>query len=279
MTRLTDDMVRDIVDSLDTVNDMLISMTGMGRMELACDALGILPGDIDLKGLKAASVPITSGLGVIKKFSESVAQIASRLGMDAFVTDSPDVTGFGEAISKGSDIVFMADDTTFAAYNVKAGKYANNSFCTAAGYTSALKGAAGGLSGKEVLVLGAGRVGSIATGIMYDLGAQITVADIDPARSKKLASSYKGIRCTEDIEEAISSHSYILNASPAHIPGYQIKKGAIISTPGIPHSFDAEGFARAGKIIHDPLDIGTSVMAIQSASFTRHERGKTVWDE
>jgi pyrrolysine biosynthesis protein PylD len=279
MTRLTDDMVKDIVGSLDTVNEMLISMTGMGRMELACDALGISPGDIDLKGLKAASVPITSGLGVIKKFSESVAKIAARLGMDSFVTDAPDVTGFGEAISKRADIVFMADDTTFAAYNVKAGKYANNSFCTAAGYTSALKGAAGGLSGKDVLILGAGRVGTIAAGIMYDLGASVCVADIDPARSKKLAATHKGISCTEDIEEAISSHGLILNASPAHIPGHLIKKGAIISTPGIPHSFDAEGIARAGKIIHDPLDIGTSVMAVQSASFTRYEQGKTIWDE
>ncbi|MDR3282218.1 MAG: 3-methylornithyl-N6-L-lysine dehydrogenase PylD [Candidatus Methanoplasma sp.] len=267
MTRLTDDLVRGVSGSLDSVDDMLRRTTGMGRMEMACDALGLSPGDISLEGFKAFAVPITSGLGVIKRFSESVAEIARKLGMDASVTESSDVTGFAEAVNAGAETVFMADDTTFAAYNVKAGTYANNSFCTAAGYTSALKGAAGGLEGRKVLVLGAGRVGSIAAGMMVRGGAAVCVADIETERAERLASAI-GAKASDDIRKAISSHDLILNASPARIPGSIIREGAIISSPGIPHTFDAEGLSKA-TVIHDPLDIGTSVMAMQSASFSR----------
>ncbi|MDR3205781.1 MAG: 3-methylornithyl-N6-L-lysine dehydrogenase PylD, partial [Candidatus Methanoplasma sp.] len=244
MTRLTDDMVRGVAGALDGVDGMLRRTTGMGRLELACDALGLDPDGLDLSGFKACAVPITSGLGVIKRFSESVAEIARKLGMDASVTESPDVTGFTEALNAGADIIFMADDTTFASYNVRVGKYANNSFCTAAGYASALRGAAGGLEGRKVLVLGAGRVGSIAARIMVGNGAEVCVADIEAEKAARLASNV-GAKVAYDASKAISSHDLILNASHAHIPGSLIRRGAIISSPGIPHTFDAEGWEKA----------------------------------
>jgi len=48
-----------------------------------------------------------------------------------------------------------------------------------------------------------------------------------------------------------------------------VKEGAIISSPGIPYPFDELGIKRAKMIIHDPLDIGAAVMAVQAASFSR----------
>jgi pyrrolysine biosynthesis protein PylD len=261
-------MVKDIIGSLDGTNDMLMSLTGMNTLELACDAIGMTPDMIDLRGIKVGVVPVTSGKGIIKKFSESVAEITSKLGMDSFVTENADVTGIAEALAAGSEIVFMADDIQFIAVNTKNGRFSNNSFSTAAGYVSALKGAAKGLSGKKVLVLGAGRVGSIAAEIMVSMGAEVTVYDVDTKKLRDLSEKIS-IRITEDVEGALSSHDLVFNASPAAIDGRHVKEGAIFSSPGIPFPFDEEGLRKAKAVIHDPLDIGTAVMAVQSASFSR----------
>jgi pyrrolysine biosynthesis protein PylD len=268
MTRLTDDMVKDIIGSLDSTDDMLVSLTGMSTLEMACEAIGITQDMIDLNGIKVGVVPVTSGLGIIKKFSESVAEIARKLGMDAFVTDSADVTGIAEAASAGSEIIFMADDVTFIAVNTTNGKFSNNSFSTAAGYVTSLKGAAGGLKGKDVLVLGAGRVGSIAAEIMISMGAYVTVFDIDKKRMKDLSDRI-GVNMADNLKDALSRHLFVLNASPGAIDGRYVKEGTIFSSPGIPFPFDDLGMKKAKMIIHDPLDIGTAVMAVQAASFSR----------
>ena len=271
MTRLTDDMVKEIIGTLDSTNDMLISATGMDTLELACDAVGITPDMIDLRGIKVAAVPVTSGLGIIRKFSESVAAIVRKLGMEAFVTGSADVTGLAEAISAGAEIVFMADDVRFIALSTVNGRFSDNSFATAAGYVSALKGAAGGLAGKEVLVIGAGRVGGIAARLMSEMGSDVTVYDTDEKKMRDV-SARTGARMTGDISTALSVHSLVLNASPGAIDGRYVKEGAIFSSPGIPFPFDETGMKKAGKIIHDPLDIGVAVMAVESASFSRLRR-------
>jgi pyrrolysine biosynthesis protein PylD len=268
MTRLTDRIVEDIIGTLDKTNDMLITQTGMDTLELACDAIGITPDMIDLHDLKVGVVPVTSGLGIIKKFSESVAEIVKKLGMESFVTDSADVTGLAEALSAEAEIIFMADDIKFIAINTKNGKFSHNSFSTAAGYVAALKGAAGGLAGKEVLVLGAGRVGSIAAEIMAEMGAVVTVYDIDPKKAEGVSKSTR-IKATKDLKGSLSSHVLVLNASPAAIDGRFVKEGTIFSSPGLPFPFDELGIKKAKMIIHDPLDIGVAVMAVQSASFSR----------
>lgn len=273
MTRLTDDDVRGISESLESVSQMLVRCSNMTTKEMACDAVAITPDSIDLQDYNVGVVPITSGMGVITRFSESVADICRALGMDAFVTSGCDVTGLAEALAKDANIVFLADDYEFIAYNTKARKYSNNSFCTAAGYVAALNGASKGLMGKTVLVLGAGRVGSRAAGLLLARGANVVVADIDREKADKVARSNPGITVADNIELAISSHDVIFNASPAHIDSRNIRKGAIISSPGVPHTFDDEAYSKA-TIIHDPLDIGVSVMAVQSASFSCPDKKK-----
>jgi len=272
MTRLTDDMVKDIIGAIDETDAALMSSTGMGILEMACDAIGIPPGSLNLADMKVGVVPVTSGLGVIKKFSESVAGIVRKLGMEAFVTDGADITGIAEAISKGAEMIFMADDITFMALNTKNGRFSNNSFATAAGYAAALKGAAGGLGGKRVLVLGAGRVGSNAAEIMKGMGADVTVYDVDAKKARDLSDRI-GVRCTDDVNGALSSHSYALNASPGAIDGRYVREGAVFSSPGIPFPFDETGLKKIKTVIHDPLDIGVAVMAVQCASFSRLIKG------
>lgn len=273
MTRLTDDDVRGISDTLMDVSQMLVRNTGMTTKQMACDAASITPESIDLDDYYVGVVPITSGMGVITRFSESVADICRALDMDAFVTSKYDVTGLAEALSKDPDIVFLADDYEFIAYNTRARKYSNNSFCTASGYVAVLNGAANGLIGKTVLVVGAGRVGSRAAGLLLARGARVVITDIDAAKADIVAGDNPGVRAVEDVDEAISSYDLILNASPAHIDSENIREGAIISSPGVPHTFDRDAYAKA-TIIHDPLDIGVAVMAVQSASFSCPDKRK-----
>ena len=239
----------------------------MDLKTLAFRAIGKDSSDYDLSLYTTAAVPITSGLGIIGGFSLSISAILEGMGFKSFVTSGTDVNGVFEALEDEADIIFAADDKRYLAYNRRTGAYSHNSFGTAAGYAEALDGASGGLRGKEVLVVGAGLVGTQAVKILAEKGALVSVTDLVYEKSARLAHLY-GATALEDVSEAISSHIYILNASPGLIKGDLIAEGAIISSPGIPYAFDAEGESRAKTIIHDPLDIGTAVMAAEcTASF------------
>lgn len=267
MTRLTPDLIEGVPDDKLDLDSRLLKMTGKTVKGLALESAGLEEGDIDLTSYRVAVVPITSGLGVIGGFSASVDAIVRRLGMDSHVTKGTDVNGFAEGIDEGVDLIMMADDYKFVAYNTRTSRQVDNSYGTALGYSVALKNAAGGLDGKDVLVIGAGLVGGWAVRILKDMGANVTVTDILYEKARALQDKY-GVVATEDVGAAISSHGLILNAAPATFPGSLIAEGAIISTPGVPHYFDEEGRRKAKAIIHDPLEIGTAVMAVNSAKFS-----------
>ncbi|MCL1978968.1 MAG: 3-methylornithyl-N6-L-lysine dehydrogenase PylD, partial [Methanomassiliicoccaceae archaeon] len=91
---------------------------------------------------------------------------------------------------------------------------------------------------------------------------------IDENKTKDLSDRI-GIKVADDLRGSLSSHELVFNASPASIDGNYVKEGAIFSSPGIPFPFDETGIRKAKMIIHDPLDIGVAVMAVQSASFSR----------
>ena len=173
----------------------------------------------------------------------------------------------------GADIVLMADDDRFVAYNTVTGTVADNARCTALGYSYALRDAAGGLAGREVLVMGAGFVGSEAVRILRDMHAMVSVADIDTEKASRLAT-YEGVGWIEDVREAISTHRLILNATPGTIPGHDMMQGVIVSSPGVPYSFDEEARRRAKAIIHDPLEIGAAVMLTVAVSDTVRRTGR-----
>lgn len=263
-------MISGLSDELDSLNRYMLEKTGMDLRTLGFRSVGVDPDKVDISEYRGASVPITSGLGVIGGFSKSVADIVRAMGMECSVTSRTDVDGFGEAIDSGADIVLMADDEQYMAYSVKGGRYSNNSFCTAAGYVEALDGAAGGLSGKEVFVRGAGRVGSNMVAILRRKGARVTVADVLTDKARAVAEANPGTVLAEDVDAATSVADLILNASPSPIPGDLIRSGAIVSTPGIPHVYDEATLAKA-EFIHDPLAIGTAPMVAQAISFTLPE--------
>jgi len=268
MTRLTHDDVRDISDTLGELEKFLLENTGRTIKKLACEAVGMWEYAIDVKEYTVAVVPVTTGEGIISRFSESVRDTCAWLGFEAFVTESTDISGFREATERMADIIFMADDEEFVAYNVRARKCANNSMSTAKAYIAALAASTDLLVRKDVLVVGAGRVGSRMAKLLVAKGANVSVTDIDLDKCARVREDNPRVKIIEDVQEAIRSHKFILNASPAHIDTSLIMEGAHISSPGVPHTFDEEAYARAEVIIHDPLVIGVAAMAMESAYFS-----------
>ncbi len=267
MTRLTGNDIKDVSQDLQKLEDELIRLTGRKIKNIACEAVGMWEHAINPEAFNVAVVPVTSGLGVISRFTESVRDICNWLGMNAHVTKTTDVQGFAEAITEKADMILMADDNEFIAYNTEEMRYSDNSSCTAKGYIAALNAAAGSILGKEVLVVGAGRVGTKACQFLLAKGSKVAVTDIDLEKARKVAEIHKGTRVIEDVEEAIRNADYIINASPAHIDTGNIKEGAVISSPGVPHTFDKEAYNKA-VIIHDPLVIGAATMIMQSAYYS-----------
>jgi len=268
MTRLTEDAVKDIPSRISDLDTELERILGMDMRNFACRAMSVTAEKINFGDYKAAIVPVTSGKGIIGGFSRSVAAAVETMGLRSFVTEACDVTGISEAFSSDADIIFMADDERFIALNTRTRSFSDNIWSTAKGYVTALKIAEDGLEGKDVLVIGAGRVGTEAVKILLKEGASVEVTDILPHKAKMLESRYERVRATADVRQAIKDNRLILNASPGKIPGELIRPGAVISSPGVPYAFDSEGEERAKVIIHDVLSLGVAVMAVASISLS-----------
>ncbi|NLL95318.1 MAG: 3-methylornithyl-N6-L-lysine dehydrogenase PylD [Thermoplasmatales archaeon] len=267
MTRLTADNLDGFFPKIHYLDGYLEETTGLGLRALACEAAGVAEADIDFDALSVAVVPVTSGKGVIRGFSETVAETIRSLGIDTVVTDACDVAGVAEAVSHGFDIVLMADDDRFIAVDRKRGVFSDNVWSTARGYVTALRLAAGGsLEGMTVLIIGAGRVGGTASTMLLEEGARVEVVDIRREKTERLARNVPGIVPRFDLAAAISENLLILNASPGKISGRNVREGAIISSPGVPYAFDGEGEAKAKKIIHDILGLGVAVMVVSAAN-------------
>lgn len=249
----------------------LISSIGTDMRGLAYEAVGVIPDSMPLEDYSTAVVPVTSGQGVTQGFTESVCSILQHLGMKSFITQRTDIAGLSDALAAKVDLVFMADDAEFIALNTRTGTFSDNIRSTALGYVTALKIAAKGLQGKEVLLIGAGRVGDKMADMLEAEEAKVTITDIDVSKSRALQKKHVDFKVCEDIETAVRNSTLILNASPGKIPGEWINEGTIVSSPGMPYSFDEEGVKKMKILIHDPLQIGVSVMAVWSASLSLYE--------
>lgn len=105
---------------------------------------------------------------------------------------------------------------------------------------------------KDVLVIGAGRVGTVATDILIDEGAKVTIFDIMDQKTRALSERCPSAIYSLDNRSAIMKAPAIMNTSPGAIPGEWIMEGAVISSPGLPYAYDGEGERCAAVIIHDP---------------------------
>ncbi|MGN0593293.1 MAG: 3-methylornithyl-N6-L-lysine dehydrogenase PylD [Ruminococcus sp.] len=230
--------------------------TGMTMAQTACHALHI-PEQYPVK--KTAVVPVTSGLGIISRFSESVCAILQHIGADVFVTEKTDVAGLQEAYLAGAEVVFLADDDVYAAFSTSGTQQSDNGFATGIAFAAALDGAAS-CAGKKVLVLGAGPVGSAAAAWLDNSGAQVSL--YDPLMEKAKAAAENGSHITVlNHAPDLKQYEQILDATPigGWISAEDVTEKTVFSVPGMPLSLTAEA-AEKVTLIHNPLELGTIVM-------------------
>ena len=260
MTRLISDWISSMEEEMSRYDTELKGKTGLCLGQLAAKAK-----DLDYIALKnkldrcvAAVIPVTSGLGVIDSFSESVAAILKTIGIRVFVTDGTDVNGIDEAIRNNATILFMADDNKYIALNIKNGKCSDNNQATALGFVTALEAMAGSLYEKKVLVLGCGIVGVKAFAALKEKSAIVSVYDKNTERMSGLLADETLI----DLR-SLKNYKYIFDATNegGWLKPEMLAADAYIAMPGIPSSLsDCANRIHDKRVVHDPLQIGTAVM-------------------
>lgn len=281
MTRLIAEQVLSLPEKIKEFDRELIKKTGSSLKDLALEAAGFDTAATQLNNPAAAPlnpaahpvavIPVTAGEGTIKGFSEALCAIAAYLGFPAFITAASDVSGLVEAYQSNATIALMADDHLYAAINLKTRRVAGNDEATAKGYTVALKKMAGGLAGKEVLLIGLGPLGTAAAQALLQEGAGLILYDLIREKEAALLKScanaeQQRITTGLSLEQALLRTNLIFDASPgeAFIPDALLPAGAIISAPGLPLGLDATAAQKfADHLIHEPLQIGTAVMLFQ----------------
>lgn len=268
MTRLLEEQIRLIPRELKAYDSGLKRKTGLTLGQLAARAGGLDFERCQTKDCRVAVIPFTTGLGVIGGFSEAVCAIAEHLGFRAGVTNSTDAAGLAEACRNGADVVIMADDNIYVAINLAYNRVVDNDGATARGYVTALEALAGRLNCREVLLIGAGRVGQAAAVTLGGAGARVIVFDMDRAKEFELAARLQdqyglSVLCGITLAEALGRSPLIFDASPgeAIIGAEYIGKATFAAAPGLPLGFTPEAQNKLGeRLIHDPLQIGTAVM-------------------
>ena len=274
MTRLTTHDVDSISARLFEYDTELTSKTGHRLRGIACLAAGVPEDEIKnhLKKARIGVIPITVGEGVIAGFCEAIAGIVSHLGCETFITRTPDVAGLVEAYKKNADIIMLADDQQFIALHTKSRHLIENASATAKGFVTGMRLMVGDLNKKNVLVIGCGPVGQSATEALVASGARVSIYDINPARTIDLYGTLKKtlnaeIQILEDFDDALQSHNFILDASPAKdiIQARHITTKTVVSAPGVPIGLDQDARLKIGdRLLHDPLQIGVATMVIDA---------------
>jgi pyrrolysine biosynthesis protein PylD len=270
MTRLRTGQIRGIGSNLQAYDARLFKVTGSSLKQIAMQAVGISPEDMEkaLASSTVAVVSITCGEGVIEGFTEAVCDILTYLGARVLRSKESNISGIAEAIKKGAEVLFCADDQRFVAIRLSLKRVIDNAEATARGYVEALESASGGLREREVLVIGgAGRVGWHAALWLEKKGAYVSVYDIDEDRLTLPKGSE--IRVERDLEKALRRHRILFDATPASdIVGVEhVTPETIVAAPGIPLGLTegARGLIR-DRLIHDPLQIGVATMLSEVVS-------------
>ena len=264
MTRLREQDICDISQMLKSYDNQLLSKTSGCLRDIAIRASGRDNTEAINCAVKTAVIPLTSGEGIIRGFSETVCGILCYLGADAFVTQKTDVAGLSQAVDMGAEIIFMADDITCSAMNIKSGKTADNGEFTGKGYAAALDFMSGGVSGKNALIIGAGPVGCGAAQFLVTKGAFVRVFDINTQKSEQLKSGKPAIAIEKNLPDAFKNNvELVVEATPSKsvIEASFLKGTEYIAAPGIPIGLSEEAVKKMnGGIIHDALEIGVASM-------------------
>lgn len=276
MTRLSSKDIYNISATLNDYNNELMRKTGCTLSQIASYASEFDNREKCYKfhSFKVGVIPITSGKGVIEGFSKTIADIISFLGFKTFITQNLDVSGLAEAFAKDANIVMLADDNRFVAINLYSRKVVDNAYATAKGYVAALNLMVGGLKKKDVLLIGAGRVGICAAHTLAKLGANVSVYDVNYNTSTKLVTNLKvkytnTIKLIDDLDDSLTRYRIIFDASPGQgfIKEKHITNETFIAAPGVPLCLSPEVIpAISERLLHDPLQIGVATMIYDAVS-------------
>lgn len=273
MTRLASSDIKPIADALFGYNQRLRATTGRGLFGIGCHAWGMeeekLRGEMD--NMVVSVVPVTAGEGEISGFSQTVAAILTFLGVEAHVTDEPDVGGLTQAFRGGSTAVFMADDHAFTAFHLKTGKTVTNDEATGRGYAAILHLMAQGGEVKDALVVGCGRVGREAASALGEFGFRVLLYDTDDAAARFLCDQLipeqttdsPQVEVVDDLPPALARVKYIIEATPGSgtLPDDLLSNDMAVAAPGIPLGLSAAGVSILGeRLVHDTLEIGVAAM-------------------
>jgi pyrrolysine biosynthesis protein PylD len=276
MTRLTLEDLRGIPAGLGAFDAALEARTGCDLRHLACRAAGIPEQSLARQAREArvAVVPLDAGQGVLPGFAEAVQAIAAHLGFPAWVTSAPDAGGLAEAYRSGAGILLTADDASYVAVNLRTRAVSDNNRATALGFVTALDLLAGGLAGREVLVLGCGPVGREAARFLRERGARVSLCDLRVERARDAAAALQAaapaagtVRVEEDLEKALRGHRLLFDATPApaFIQERHLRPETRIAAPGVPLGLSAGALRAAeARVVHDRLEIGTAVMLVEA---------------
>ena len=275
MTRLRATDIDPIAGNLPAYDADLKRRTGLSLRQIACRAADIREEGLEkvMGGMTVAAVPVSTGLGEIGGFSQTVAAIVTHLGFRAFVTENRDVAGLAEGMERGGDILMLADDERFVAITPGRHQVVDNSRATALGFVVGLEAMNGGVAGAPVLVLGCGPVGMAGAEALLERGASVALFDTDRERAL-FVSRELGLKPSEPIrveEEGFTApgrYELIFDATNTggFIESDQLTSKTLMAAPGMPCALTPEALARhRDRILHDPLEIGTATMAVQAA--------------
>jgi pyrrolysine biosynthesis protein PylD len=264
MTRLSSEMISGMNETIAAYDIELVQKTGLTLRQIATRAAGMSEEALCLafETERVAVIPVTSGKGVIGGFTQAVQVITHHLGCPSFITDRCDAAGLAEGIEKGATIVFLADDIRFIAINLSQKRVIDNDVATGWSFAYALDACAGGLQGRNVLLIGAGQVGGNALCALHRLRAKVSVFDIDRPKAQLLADKFK-MKREENLSDALDRYKLLFDASPAPdiIHPEHIKPETIVSACGIPIGLSDEARSLVeDRLIHDPLQLGTAAM-------------------
>ncbi|MBT3485549.1 MAG: 3-methylornithyl-N6-L-lysine dehydrogenase PylD [Desulfobacula sp.] len=275
MTRLTSSDIDSLSDQLTGFDERLKKQTGRDMLGVACHSQGLLEKNIHdkIRKLTIAVVTITAGLGKITGFAQTVKDILNHIGFQTFIPAQKDAAGLALAIERKTDIIFMADDNRYFAFNLKNTFLIDNIQATGDIFAAALDLMAKGIKDKKALVLGAGPVGMAAARKLIKFGANVGVHDKDMEKCQKNCaeinkSCEQKIEPVHDLKSVDKKFCFFLEATNAKdvIKSSMIGPRTFIAAPGVPLGVTQKGQKKAdNRILYDPLQLGTAAMAVSAA--------------
>ncbi|MGE4560283.1 MAG: 3-methylornithyl-N6-L-lysine dehydrogenase PylD [Desulfobulbus sp.] len=271
MTRLVSADIDGLGTSLPEYEAFLRRLTGKGLAGIAAHARVEGQGEAAcvqaLESSLIGIVPVSYGEGVISGFTEALRDIVTFLGADGFITRQANILGMAEAVERGASMLLLSDDDDFMALNLRDNRTSHNSEATGQGFAAALALMAEGLEEKEVLVVGAGPVGSAATAWIDSHGGRCLIHDHSIEAARRLAQSIPGARIADQLEPALARCDLVIEATPAAnlLRRAWLRPEHRIAAPGVPLGVEtgAEHDLQAlagGHIVHDRLEIGVATM-------------------